>query len=83
MESSFTLKHPFTNAAGQRIETLPVKRLKRSDLKAASKHSSDDAEQEDFLFARMIGLTIEDIEQFDIADSKALQDMFRTMVEPG
>ncbi len=81
MKSALTLKYPFTNAAGQRLEKLPLKRLKRVDLKAAAKHSKDDAEQEDFLLARMTGLTIEDIEQFDIADSKALQDMFREMVE--
>ena len=83
MESVLPLKYPFTNAAGQRIETLTLKRLKRGDLKAANKHSKDDAEQEDFIFARMSGLTIEDIEQLDMADSKALQDMFRKMVEPG
>lgn len=77
------LMHPFTNAAGQRIESLTIKRLKRSDLKAAHKHSTDDADQEDFLFARMTGLTLEDIDQLDIADSKALSDSFRDMVNGG
>ena len=76
-----TLKHPFTNAAGQRVEKLTVRRLKRGDLKAAAKHSSDDGEQEDFLFARMTGLTLEDIEQLDMADSKVMQDTFRQMVD--
>ncbi|MFB9160251.1 phage tail assembly protein [Chromobacterium violaceum] len=74
------LKYPFTNAAGQRIDTLEVSRLKRADLKAASHHSQDDADQEDFLFARMTGLTLEDIDQLDIADSGALADSFREMV---
>lgn len=75
------LKHPFTSAAGTRIETLEIKRLKRGDLKAASRHSKEDAEQEDFLFARMTGLTLEDLEQLDVADSKSLTDIFRQMVD--
>ena len=75
------LKHPFTSAAGTRIATLEIKRLKRGDLKAASRHSKEDAEQEDFLFARMTGLTLEDLEQLDVADSKSLTDIFRQMVD--
>lgn len=75
------LKFPFTNAAGQRIEAVSTKRLKRSDLKAAHRHApTDDIEQEDFLLARMTGLTLEDIDQLDVADSKALTDTFRDMV---
>ena len=77
------LQYPFTNGAGQHIESVEIKRLKRSDLKAAHKHSQDDADQEDFLFARMTGLTLEDIDQLDIADSKTLSDSFRDMVSPG
>jgi len=75
------LKHPFTNAAGQRIEKLTVRRAKRADMKAAAKYSKDEAEQEDFLFAQITGLTLEDIDQLDLADSKALQDSFRSMVD--
>ncbi|MFB9159997.1 phage tail assembly protein [Chromobacterium violaceum] len=77
------LQYPFTNAAGQRIDTLEIKRLKRADLKAASRYSNDDADQEDFLFSRMTGLTLEDIDQLDIADSKALSDCFRQMLGIG
>ncbi|MFB9160014.1 phage tail assembly protein [Chromobacterium violaceum] len=77
------LQYPFTNAAGQCIEALDIQRLKRADLKAASRHSPDDADQEDFLFARMTGLTLEDIDQLDIADSKALSDCFRQMLGIG
>ncbi|QOK96816.1 phage tail assembly protein [Ralstonia pseudosolanacearum] len=75
------LKYPFTNAAGQRIETLTLRRAKRADMKAAAKYSKDDAEQEDFLFAQITGLTLEDIDQLDLADSKALTDTFRSMVD--
>lgn len=77
------LKFPFTNAAGQRIENLTMRRGKRGDMKAATKFSKDDADQEDFLFARLTGLTLEDIDQLDLADSKALQDTFRSMVDGG
>ncbi len=75
-----TLKHPFTNAAGQRIEKLTMRRAKRADMKAAAKYSKDEAEQEDFLFAQITGLTLEDVDQLDLADSKVLQDSFRSMV---
>jgi hypothetical protein len=75
------LKHPFTNAAGQRIEKLTVRRAKRADMKAATKYSKDEGEQEDFLFAQITGLTLEDIDQLDLADSKALTDSFRSMVD--
>ncbi|HOI67618.1 MAG TPA: phage tail assembly protein [Thiomonas arsenitoxydans] len=75
------LKHPFTNPAGQRIEMLTVRRAKRADMKAATKYSKDEGEQEDFLFSQITGLTLEDIDQLDLADSKALQDTFRSMVD--
>ena len=75
-----TLKFPFRNAAGQSIEKLEIKRLKRADMKAAQRHSKDAAEQEDYLLAKMSGLTVEDIDQLDLADSKQLLDSFRAMV---
>ncbi|MDF0606626.1 phage tail assembly protein [Neisseriaceae bacterium TC5R-5] len=77
------LQYPFTNAAGVKIDSLPIQRLKRADLKAAHHHSKDDAEQEDFLFARMTGLTLEDVDQLDIADSKTVAETFRAMVDGG
>ncbi|AAQ59148.1 phage tail assembly protein [Chromobacterium violaceum] len=79
--SKYTLKFPFTNAGGQHIETIEMRRLKRSDLKAAVQFSKDDVDQEDFLLARLSGLTMEDIGQLDIADSRALTDFFRRMAE--
>ena len=65
----------------QRIEKLTIRRAKRADMKAATKYSKEDAEQEDFLFAQITGLTMEDIDQLDLADSKALTDSFRKMVD--
>lgn len=76
---TITLKHPFTNAEGKEIKTLTVKSLKRKDLKASVKHSSDQIEQEDFLFALSTGLTIEDIEELHVADSNQLSEAFREM----
>ncbi|HJU70387.1 MAG TPA: phage tail assembly protein [Paucimonas sp.] len=76
-----TLKHPFTNAAGQRIDRLTIRRAKRADMKAATKYSKDEGEQEDFIFAQITGLTLEDIDLLDLADSKTLQDSFRSMVD--
>ncbi|WP_168194795.1 phage tail assembly protein [Chromobacterium phragmitis] len=49
----------------------------------ASRHRQEDAGQEGFLFARMAGLTLEDIGQLDIADSKALSDCFAQWWAPG
>ena len=74
------LKFPFKNAAGQMIDTLKIKRLKRADMKAAQKHNKDAVDQEDFLLAKMSGLTLEDIDQLDLSDSKQLLDSFREMV---
>ena len=77
----YTLKFPFTNAAGVRIERLKTRRLTRADLKAAYKYSKDEVDQEDFLLARLTNLLVEDIGELDISDSKALTDFFRSMVE--
>lgn len=75
------LRHPFTSAAGVRIERLQVRRARRADLRAAAKFSRDEADQEDFLFAQITGLTLEDIGQLDLADSRQLADTFRLMLE--
>ena len=58
-----------------------MRRLLRKDLKAAMQFSKDDIEQEDFLLARLSGMTIEDIGQIDIADSHALTGFFRHMAQ--
>lgn len=77
------LKFPFTNAGGQRIEEVTMRRPKRGDMKAADKYSKDEAEQEDFLFARLVGLVLEDMDQIDLADSKVLVATFQAMVAGG
>ncbi|MCX7205496.1 MAG: phage tail assembly protein [Proteobacteria bacterium] len=74
-----TLCFPFTTAAGVRIESLELPRPKRSDLKAAQKFSDDAIDQEDFLFCRLTGLVVEDLDQLEVADNKALSDAFQAM----
>ncbi|WP_110970252.1 phage tail assembly protein [Pseudomonas huaxiensis] len=80
---SITLKFPFTNAAGELITTLPIKRLKRKDLAAAHSFAKGEVAQEDFIFARMTGLTMEDIGELDIADAKVVTEVFRGIADGG
>ncbi|MGH8331847.1 MAG: phage tail assembly protein, partial [Pseudomonas sp.] len=41
----------------------------------------DEGKIEDFLFAKMTGMTIEDLDDLDIADSKTITEVFRGMAE--
>lgn len=80
---SFTLKFPFKNAAGDTISKQPIKRLKRKDISAAQAVSKTEAVMEDMLVAKMLGITIEDLGEFDIADSKSATEVLRVMSEGG
>lgn len=82
MSKTITLFHPIKTASGEEIKSVTIKEMKRADIKAANKYSKDDTEQEDFLFARMTGLQIEDLDQLHVSDSKQLSDAFRAMVDP-
>ena len=82
MSKTITLFHPIKTAAGEEVKTLTVHDLKRADIKAANKYSQDEVEQEDFLFSRMTGLQIEDLDQLHVADSKQISDAFRAMANP-
>jgi len=77
------LKHPITAADGLRIEKLTMRRGKRADLRAAAKFSDNEADQEAFLFASLTGLTMEDIDQLDLADNTELVRQFREMAGNG
>lgn len=78
------LKHPFTTAAGQLIQSVKVRRPKVKDLKAASRFGTNPQEQEIGLFAALINLTVEDVEEMDMADYSQLQTTFSAMVDtPG
>ncbi|MDS9879370.1 phage tail assembly protein [Pseudomonas protegens] len=80
---SIPLKFPFTSAAGVKISSLPITRLKRKDISAAQTHTKDEAALEDFLLAKMTGLTNEDLLDLDIADSRTVTEVFREMVRGG
>jgi len=74
------LKHPFHNAAGVRIERIALRRARRADLRAAAQFSKDEFAQETFLFARLSGLTMEDIDSLDLEDNVQLAQRFRGLL---
>lgn len=76
---SLTLKFPFKTAAGVQLETLPIKRLKRKDISACQAATKDEGVMEDMLVAKIFGLTMEDLGEFDIADSKSATEVLREM----
>lgn len=75
--TNIPLKHPFTSADGKRIESVDMRRATRGDLKLSQRHSKDAIDAEDFLFTRLTGLVVEDLDRLDIEDATALQDAFR------
>lgn len=78
---TYQLKHPFTTAAGVLLEKVEIRRLTRGDLRKANAYSKNDFDQENFMLASMCGVTAEDLDGFDLADSKALAEFFRTLVD--
>lgn len=78
-----TLKHPFTTAAGQRIETLTMRRAKVKDLMAANRLGSSPEDQEIGLIAMLTGLVPEDVQEMDLADYTHAQSYFRRLVGSG
>lgn len=80
---SITLKFPFKSAAGVQITSLPITRLKRKDISAAQNHTNNEGAMEDFLLARMTSVTVEDLLELDIADSKKVTEVFREMAGGG
>ena len=80
---SLTLKFPFQSASGEKISKLPIKRLKRKDISAAQAVTKDEAGMEDMLVAKMLGITLEDLGEFDIADSKSATEVLREMSNGG
>lgn len=81
---SFTLLFPILSGTGQTLTTLPIKRLKRRELSEAQRHArGDEALMEDHLVAKMLGITLEDLGEFDLADSKRATELFRELVGGG
>ncbi|MBP5951304.1 phage tail assembly protein [Pseudomonas sp. P42] len=80
---SLILKFPFKSASGDQISKLSIKRLKRKDISAAQAVTKDEAAMEDVLVSKMLGITIEDLGEFDIADSKLATEVLREMASGG
>lgn len=76
---SFTLKFPFKSASGDTLKNLPITRLKRKDISAAQAVTKDEGAMEDQLVAKMLGITLEDLGEFDIADSSLATEVLREM----
>lgn len=82
-ELSFILKFPFNGGNGERLEKLPIRRLKRKDVTAAHSVSSDQLVVENILTAKMLGITLEDLGEFDVADSATATEVLREMASGG
>ncbi|WP_339521636.1 phage tail assembly protein [Pseudomonas sp. EL_65y_Pfl2_R96] len=80
---SFTLKFPFKSANGDMVTKRPITRLKRKDITAAQAATKDEGVMEDMLVAKMLGITLEDLGEFDIADSKLATEVLREMAAAG
>ncbi|WP_273907501.1 phage tail assembly protein [Enterobacter bugandensis] len=79
----FTLTHPFTTAAGTRVERIELKRLTVKDLKLVRKISKDPADWDEPLIARSTGLPPEDLDNMDLADYLQLQKRFQLVTGMG
>lgn len=78
---SLPLKFPFTSAAGVLIRSLPIKRLKRKDVSAGQAVTDNQNVLEDMLAAKMLGITLEDLGEFDIADAKSVTRLLGAMMD--
>lgn len=80
--TEIVLKAPFTSASGALIERVAVRRAKVKDLKAAARITKDAVEQALVIAARVADLTIEDLEEMDLADFGRIQDTFQEWTNP-
>lgn len=62
---------------------MAITRLKRKDISAAQAVTKDEGVMEDMLVAKMLGITLEDLAEFDIADSKLATEVLREMAAAG
>ena len=71
------LKHPYTTAAGQKLENLTLRRLKVKDLRAMSEQAGKDEVLLEIVgISRMCGLAQEDLDDMDAADYQQLKGRF-------
>ncbi|EPL7325645.1 MULTISPECIES: phage tail assembly protein [Citrobacter] len=79
----FIPAHPFTTAAGTRIERIELKRLTVKDLKLVRKISKDPDDWDESLIARSSGFLPEDLDNMDLADYVELQKRFQKITGVG
>lgn len=80
MSEKYILQFPFTSAAGERIGTLQLRRLKVKDMRTARRASDKPEEWDEPLMAAMTGLVPEDLSEMDLLDYQALQKRFQAML---
>lgn len=81
-----TLTEPLKLADGRTLTELDVRQPRVKDQKDAQRFSTDPAEQETALVARMVGLVPEDLEEVLLADyQRLLAEIFprQPVVRPG
>lgn len=80
---NFPLNWPFTNAAGEKISQLTLKRLTVKDLKQVKKTYKDPTDWDEPLISRSTGLLPEDLDNMDLADYLELQTRFQKITGLG
>lgn len=80
---SLPLLFPTPLPTGETLKSVPIHIVRRKDIAAAQKHSRDEAVIEDLLLAKMTGLTVEDLGELHIADSRRVTETFQEMVRGG
>lgn len=71
------LRHPYTTAAGQRLEKLSLRRLKVKDLRTMSEQAGKDEMMLEIVgISRMCNIIPEDMEEMDAADYQQLKARF-------
>lgn len=71
------LNHPYTNAAGQKLEKLTLRRLKVKDLRAMTEQAGESSGKMELLgVARMANMVPEDLDEMDAADYQVLKGRF-------
>lgn len=81
MSAEISLKYPVQLASGKTLDKLVLRRARVADLKEASRGNPSPEDQEVALLARLCGLLPEDLLELDLADYKALQDAFRSLLD--
>jgi len=78
-DTKITLLCPLTLGTGEVLHELTMRVPTRSDIRKSHRHSKDPIESENFLFAHLTGLTLEDIDALIVADSNQLTKTFRRL----